>query len=174
MLRALVQIALVLGLAAVLLWGVDRLPGVLLGLPRGARSARSLLEAESRLGVKVRVPEAFRAAVDWPPARIATLRRGGPALAMTTRSRESGRSLSIFWVWGPRVPESLRPAGQTLHVVPLKLAGRPASVRTCLDDGSRTLQDLEWAEEGLRVALRFEGPTLELIRLGESLAAEVP
>ncbi len=172
--RAVLQIVGVVGLAGLALRGADALPGAVLGLPRGVILCASVEEVEARWGARLVLPAALADAFVWPPREIRYALRPVPALALRLEAREGAASLTIYRSRGAAIPERLRPPGRAFHSLELRVKGRAALLTTLTLADGRVWQDLEWTEAGGRAGLRFQGPTVELVRLAEAaLEAEL-
>ncbi len=167
--RAVFQIVGVVSLAGLALRGVDAVPGAVLGLPRGVILCASVEEAEARWGTRVGLPTGLAEAFVWPPREIRYALRPVPALALRLEAREGAGSLTIYRSRGPAIPERLRPPGRAFHSLEVRVKGRAALLTTLTLGDGRVWQDLEWTEAGGRTGLRFQGPTVELVRLAEAV-----
>ena len=174
MVRAALQIAMVVSVAGLVLRTADAVPGMLLGLPRGVIECASVEEAEARLGAKLRLPGGLAQAFLWPPRRIRYTTRPVPALAVSLEPRVGVLRLTVFRSQGSAIPERLRPLGRAFHSLEVRVKGRAATLTTLILTDGRVWQDLEWAEAGGRSGLRFQGPTVELMRLAEAVMEGEP
>lgn len=172
--RAVLQIVGVVSLAGLALRGVDAVPGAVLGLPRGVIQCASVGEAEARLGAKLTLPQGLAEAFVWPPREIRYALRPVPALALRLEAREGAVSLTIYRSRGTAIPERLRPPGRAFHSLEVRVKGRAALLTTLTLADGQVWQDLEWMEAGGRAGLRFQGPTVELIRLAEAMLEAEP
>ncbi len=170
MLRAVLQISVVVGLAGVFLRAADAIPGALIDLPRGVVVCASVEEAEARLGARLGLRSRLAPAWDWPPRQIRFTRRPVPAVAVTLAPRGGSGGLAFFRSLGPTIPELLRPPGRAFHSLEVKLGGNAATLTAVTLADGRVWQDLEWGAAGGRTGLRFLGPTVELMRLAEAMA----
>lgn len=166
--RAVLQMVGVVGLAGLVLRAVDAVPGAILDLPRGVILCASVQEAEARWGTRVGLPAGLAEAFVWPAREIRYAGRPVPALALRLEAREGTASLTIYRSRGTVIPERLRPPGRAFHSLEVRVKGRAALLTSLTLADGRVWQDLEWTEAGGRTGLRFQGPTVELIRLAEA------
>jgi len=159
--------ALTLASLALVLRGVDAVPGLVAGTPRGVSRHVTLEAAERRVGFSILLPSYFPEELVWPPEEIAT---AGRSVALRFRGRDAG--LALVLVEGPAdggVSATLLPRGEPFHTVDFDLGGRPARLVDLRLPPDGTWHELSFVEAGRRVVLRFRGPSELFLRMAESI-----
>lgn len=174
MARAVLQIVGVVSLAGLVLSGLEAVPGAVLGLPRGVSLAASLGEAERRLDTKLTPPPGWSGSFGWPPREIRYSLRPVRAVALRMEPREGAVNLTLYRSQGTVIPDRLRPPGRVFHSLEVWVKGRPALLTTLTLADNQVWQDLEWTEGAGRTAIRFQGPTVQLLGLAEALREAEP
>ena len=175
--RVIVVLAAVMGAAALALRALDAAPRLVTGERRGVARFLSIDGAEHALGVRLFVPAFFPDTLRWPPSSIRVF-AGPPAcasLAFDGRDGEPER-LVIYQAPGPRasIAMALMPSARALHRAEVDLsAGSATLVRVELADG-RIGNDLIWYRPDETLALRYDGPADELVRIAHSLRRRRP
>ena len=158
--------------AAVALKAADRVPALLAGTPHGARSYRTVSEAERATGVRLWLPASLPSDVDWPPFRIDAW--PGPPVSVALRANatsESRERLVIVQSIGtPTQPPSvlLEPL-QALLVTHVPVGRRAGVLTRGLEPSGRLVHDLAWDAGARRVTIRYAGPVEELLQLAAGL-----
>lgn len=162
---------------ALFLRGLDALPSLVTGEPRGVTRFRTPEEAAHRLGVSLLVPTRLPHLAAWPPARV----RAVLGRAATVEIRADGRDgrPARFVVFqavrqGGELSRVLVPEGEPFHEVPATVAGRPALLRSVRVAGEGEYHELLLDARGRRVLLRLDGPADELIASAASLSEARP
>jgi hypothetical protein len=153
--------------------GLGAVPGWIAGDSRAVRHARTIEEAERRLGARVLVPGYFPERLAWPPAeiRLAGGRRGSVRLAFA--ARDGGASVEMLEA--TRDGEPIR--GELLADRTVLRSGRavvgkaPATISDVLV-GGRPARELAWELHGRAVLLRSAGDVEELFRMARSAHRE--
>jgi len=163
----------VMGLAAVGLTALDRVPAVLTGTPPGVRIFASVEDAERDLGARIWLPRYYPETLRWPPARIEADAASPVTAAVRIPGKDDPRDrLVICESLGGRPvapPEALLPTGRILETVGVLVGSRRATlVRLQAEDG-RVLHDLSWDHGARRLTLRTAGPVEELLLIAASL-----
>jgi hypothetical protein len=163
----------VLAGAALALRAGDAIPGWIAGVPRGVSACASIVEAEARSGL--RLGNARGALDGYAPITggIRATARPIPAIAIAMQGGEGLHPLTLFQSRGGEIPATLRAPLPSFHeiVVPL-LPGLSASLKAGSQTDGSVWQDLEWADSTNHTALRFNGRTVELLRLARQLAED--
>ena len=172
--RAGLVLAVVLGGTALVLRTADAIPGWLAGVPPGVRLCASLAEAEARTGLRLD-PNLF-AAYEPVADGIRVTAKPEPAAAVTMQWRQDRRiRLTLFRARGKEIPAALRAPLPSFHEIAVPLEkGHSASLKAeALPDGS-VWQDMEWASALGATALRFNGRTVELLRVARRMIEAAP
>ncbi len=165
----LTTLAVLAGMALALRAG-DAMSGWIAGVPRGVHLCANVEEAEARtgrhLGAIRRVLGGYAIATDG----IRATARPVPALAIAMQDRE-GNQLTLFRSRGGAIPTSLRPSLPSFHEIAVPIqAGRTGSLKAERQSDGSVWQDLEWSDDSGRTALRWNGRTVELLRVARQLA----
>jgi hypothetical protein len=172
--RAVLQIVGVVSLAGLFLCGLEAVPGAVLALPRGVSQAASLGEAERRLDMKLTPPAGWSGSVRWPPQEIRYTVRPVRAVSLRMEPREDAVNLTLYRSQGNFIPDRLRPPGRVFHSLEVWVKSRPALLTTLTLADNQVWQDLEWTEGAGRTAMRFQGPTVQLLGLAQALRESEP
>jgi len=175
--RAVVALAAVTGLAAVSLRALDAVPRLVMGERPGVVRYQSIEGAERALGVRLFVPAFFPDTLRWPPSSIRVFAGppAGAALAFDGRDGEPER-LVIYQAPGPRasIAMALMPSARVLLRTEVDLSGGSATVvRVELANG-QVANDLIWYRPDETLALRYDGPADELVRIAHGLRRRRP
>ncbi len=162
---------------ALFLRGLDALPSLVTGEPRGVTRFRTPEEAARRLGVSLLVPRRPPGEAAWPPARVRAV--GGRAATVEIRADGRDGRPARFLVYQPvraggELSPVLVPPAEPFHEVPATVAGRPARLRSVRVAGGGEYNEVLVETAGRRVLLRLDGPADELIASAESLSEAGP
>jgi hypothetical protein len=174
--RAGLVMVVVLGGTALALRAADAIPGWLAGVPPGVRLCASLDEAEARTGLRLDHARALFADYELLADGIRVTAKPEPAVALAMRWRQDRRiHLTLFHGRGKEIPVALRTPLPSFHEIAVPLEkGRSASLKAeAMPDGS-VWQDIEWAVGSDATALRFNGRTVELLRLVKQILEDAP
>jgi hypothetical protein len=156
----------VLAGVALALRAADAIPGWISGVPRGVHLCATVAEAEARTGLRLdQIALTGRTA-----GSIRTTASPVPAVAVVMQGGDDKRELTFFRSRGGSIPATLRPPQSAFHeiAVPLK-PGLSASLKAERQADGSVWQDLEWSDGTTTTALRFDGRTVELLRLARQL-----
>lgn len=166
----LIAFAAVLTAVAATLFALDRVPGLLTGLPRGATRAASLAQLERELGVAIPLPAFYPSDLAWPPTEYRLF--PGPSAIVIVTSRETGEPALLIGASAPGLaalpPELLQPA-ETLQTSDSTFGARRATVARVRDEAGTIWHQAAWAAEGRMIVVRYRGDFLHLSRLVESM-----
>jgi hypothetical protein len=159
--------------AALALRAGDAIPGWIAGVPRGVSVCASMDEAEARSGLGLGNVRGALAGYVFTAGGIRATARPFPAIAIAMQGREGLHPLTLFQSRGGDIPATLRAPLPSFHeiAVPL-LPGLSASLKAGRQTDGSVWQDLEWADGTNHTALRFNGRTVELLRLARQLAED--
>jgi hypothetical protein len=166
--------AVILGACVVLLL-LDRLPGLLSGLPRGVLPVGTVEDAERTLHARLLLPAYFPDTLRWPPVAV-DIYFGPPAAAAVAFAGRTGPvvRLMVCQTIEPAgsVPVKLLPPGLILESARTRVGNDPGTLtRLQLDDG-RVVNELTWHRADRLFALRFDGPVEQLMTLAQSVNAD--
>lgn len=157
---------------AVLLRGLDAVPGWMGHDRRGVQPVDSVDAAARLFGGPVVLPAFFPDTIAWPPARIWVRTRPPRAVVLVFTGRAGGSErLRLCQVRGTDVPAECLPHARVLHRVTPDEAGLEAGVsleRVQRVDGTLA-HDLVWHQGPETVALRYGGSADELVAIARSL-----
>jgi hypothetical protein len=159
----------VLAGVALALRAADAIPGWISGIPRGVHLCATLAEAEARTGLRLGKIGVTGRGV----GRIRATASPVAAVAVVLRSDDDQSQLTFFRSRGGSIPTALRSPQSSFHeiAVPLK-PGLSASLKAERQADGSVWQDLEWSESAVTTALRWNGRTVELLRLARQLVEE--
>jgi hypothetical protein len=156
----------VLAAAALVLRAGDAIPGWLTSMPRGVRHCASVALAEARTGLHLGKLRDGLAGYVLTAGGIRASARPIRAVAITMGRGDAGTQLTFYRSRGGEIPATLRPSLPTFHSLMVQLRpGLSASLRAERQSDGSVWQDLEWSNGTTRTALRFNGRTVELLRL---------
>jgi hypothetical protein len=163
-------LAVLAGMAIVLRAG-DAIPGWISGVPRGVHVCASVDEAEARTGLHLGKIREGLPGYTLTASGIRAAARPIPAVAVAMQGREG--KLTLLRSRGGEIPATLRAPLPSFHEIVVSLVpGLAASLKAeKLSDGS-VWQDLEWKDDTGSTALRFNGRTVELLRVARQLAKD--
>lgn len=170
---ALASIAVVVAVAAVLLYALDAVPAWVTGEPRHVRRARTIEEVERRLRTRLVVPYYFPETFAWPPARIRYAVGPPGAAALAIEDRSGHTRLFLAQKLGPgAIPERLVPDAQVLNASPVSIGSARGTLSRIVVDGEMEWE-VRWEQGGRSLLVRSTGSVDELIRIARS-AREAP
>ncbi len=166
------SLALVIAGSALVLHGIDAVPGLLTGEGRGIVRYESIEGVEHAFGARLALPAFFPDSLRWPPERV-RLHAAPPVTAALSFAGRDGQAdrLAIYQARGARasIPMSLMPAGRVLHRVAVPVTeGEAALYRVQLPNGS-IRNDFIWHRDEASLALRYAGPADELLSIALSV-----
>jgi len=161
----------VLGLAALALHGLDRVPAYLQPgtMPQTFASVQA---AERGLGMRIPLPAYFPDYLEWPPASVVARQRPGPQVSLLFRLQE-GDDLGLAMLIAPEkaLPPTLPmpiPA-VVLSSRQIDLDGTSALLVTGRGPTGGPFNRLSWVANGYRYTLATSRPVAELLRMARSL-----
>ena len=165
---------MVLAGVALALRAADAIPGWFSGVPRGVHLCTSVQEAEARTGLRLdKAAFAGRTA-----GSIRTTASPVPAVAVVAVVTEGGddrSQLTLFRSRGGSIPTTLRPPQSSFHEISVSLKpGVSASLKAQRQADGSVWQDLEWSEGEITTGVRWNGRTVELLRLARQLVGGAP
>ena len=165
--RATTTLAVLAGMAIVLRAG-DAIPGWISGVPRGVHVCASVDEAEARTGLRLGKLREGLAGYALITGGIRAAARPIPAVAIALRGDEG--NLTFFSSRGGEIPTTLRPPLPSFHEIAVSLGpDLSASLKAERQSDGSVWQDLQWTDGTGSTALRFDGRTVELLRLARQL-----
>jgi len=168
------MLAVLAGTALALRAG-DAISGWLSGVPRGVHLCASVAEAEVRTGL--RLGQVGQGLGDYAPTEggVRATARPAPAIAIAMRDGHGTSLLTLFGSTDGAIPSTLRPPLPFFHEIAVPLGpGLSASLKAERQPDGSVWQDLEWSHGTGKIALRFNGRTVELLRLAKQLAEAAP
>jgi hypothetical protein len=97
-----------------------------------------------------------------------------PAVALAMQADDGKSQLTLMRSRGGGIPATLRPPLPSFHEIAVPLGpGLSASLKAERQADGSVWQDLEWSDGAVTTALRFNGRTVELLRLARQLARAV-
>ena len=161
-----VTLAVVVGLLKVLNWAPGALePGLMSRYP-------SVEAAASRLGIRqIYVPAYFPESLGWPPAEILAQSKPYQAVVMEfVRAGDGQTVLVISQAASPHFEPDVAIRFHTIsETVPLDLSGRKARLDAGVCEDRSACSRIQWDEGQLRIVLTMKAPSVELIRIAESM-----
>jgi hypothetical protein len=158
----------VLAAMALVLRAGDAIPGWISSVPRGVHLCASVAEAEARTGLHLDKLRQLGRPV--AAGGIRTTASPIPAVAIAMQAVDGGSQLTLFHSRGGEIPATLRPPLPSFHTLAVSLQpGLSASLKAERQADGSVWQDLEWSDGTTRTALRFDGRTVELLRLARQL-----
>lgn len=124
--------------------------------------------------MKLTSPAGWSGSFSWPPREIRYSMRPVRAVALRMEPREDTLSLTLYRSRGAVIPVGLRPPGRVFHSLEVRVKGRPALLTTLTLADNQVWQDLEWTAGAGRTAIRFQGPTVQLLGLAQALRESEP
>jgi hypothetical protein len=169
--KAWLHMILTLGILAFALRTADAVPQWITGQPRGSVRVNDLQEAQQVSGLAIQIPPSI--AASYRPREIVAVHPPAAGVAITLQPMAGGHGFSFFRLNSAKRAQQLLSPLPAFHEIKVQVAGRPARLRAVRAPDGTVTQELEW-QGSLRTVVRFQGPTLELLSLGEKLAAVMP
>ena len=165
-------LAVLVGVALALRAG-DAISGWISDLPRGVHLCASVDEAEMRTGLHLGELHKVLAGHALIAGGIRSTARPMPAVALAMQAGDGKCQLTLYRSHGGAIPATLRAPLPSFHeiAVPLRL-GLSASLKVERQADGSVWQDLEWSDGETTTALRFNGRTVDLLRLARQLAGD--
>jgi hypothetical protein len=161
-----VTLAVMVGLLKVLNWAPGALePGLMTRYP-------SIEAAVSRLGIrKIYVPAYFPESLAWPPAEILAQSKPYQAVVMEfVRARDRQAVLVMSQAANPHFEPDVAIRFHTIsETVPLDLGGRKARLEAGMCEDRSACSRIQWDEGKIRIVLTMKAPSVELIRIAQSM-----
>ena len=149
----------------------DAIPGWVSDLPRGVHLCASVNEAETRTGIHLGKLHETLAGHALIAGGIRATARPFPAVALAMQSGDGTTQLTLFRSRGRAIPPTIRPPQTSFHEITVSLRpGLSASLKAERQADGSVWQDLEWSEGTTSTALRFNGRTVDLLRLARQIA----
>lgn len=168
--RAIGGFVAVLAAIVTVLAGLDRLPGLLADLPRGATRVAELADLERKLGRPVPLPVVYPDDLAWPPADLHLY--PGPAALVIVNARASGTPALFIATAAPGVPAlspRLLPPVTVLQTSESTFGARRATVARLQDAGGAIWHEVSWPDRGTLTVVRYRGDVLRLGRMVETM-----
>jgi len=166
------SLAAVIAGSALVLHGVDAIPGLLTGDGKGIVRYESIEGVERAFGERLALPAFFPDTLRWPPDAVRFHAAPPVAVALSFAGRDGQADrLAIFQARGARasIPIQLMPAGRVLHRVAVPVnEGEATLYRVQMPDGSMR-NDFVWHRDDVALALRYAGPADELLSIALSV-----
>lgn len=161
-----ITLAVVVGVLKFMNWAPGALePGLM-------SRYQSINDVESTLGIKkIYVPAYFPETIGWPPAAILAQSSPYPAVIMEFARASDGETMLVMTQTASRSfhPEVAIRFHTISETVPLDLRGRSAQLDAGLCEDRTACSRLEWDEGDVHLMLTMEAPSIELIRIAESM-----
>ena len=161
-----ITLAVVVGVLKFLNWAPGALePGLM-------NRYQSINDVEATLGIKkIYVPAYFPETIGWPPAAILAQGSPYPAVVMEFSGGSDGETMLVIVQaasrdFDPEVAIGFHSASET---VALDLRGRSARLEAGLCEDRTACSRLQWDEGELHLMLTMKAPSVELIRIAESM-----
>jgi hypothetical protein len=158
----------VLAGTAILLRAGDAIPGWISSVPRGVHLCANVDEAEARTGLHVGKIREGLGGYTFTVGGIRATTRPIQAVAIAMQGREG--KLTFLHSRSTEIPTTLRPPLPSFHEIAVPLGpGRSAFLKAERQSDGSVWQDLEWTDGTGSTALRFDGRTVELLRVAGQL-----
>lgn len=164
----------VTGATAVLLGGLGKAPGWIVGEERHVKSVESVDAAARRLRARLYLPAYFPRRLAWPPDAVRVAGGRGGSVAITFKSTEDGLpSLIVFQstVAGEPISPLLLGRPRVMHESKTRVGTIPAVLANVVIDGA-VWQQLTWQIDGIALALRARSAEPEIHRLAHGVRRE--
>ncbi len=162
----IVTVAVLVGVLTVLNWAPGALePGLMKRYP-------TVDAATTSLGIrKLYVPAYFPESLGWPPAEVLAQNKPYQAVVMSFAHTGNGETaLVISQAANRRFEPDVAIRFHTIsETVPLELRGRKARLEAGICEDQSACSRIQWDEGGGRVMLVMKAPSVELIRIAESM-----
>jgi len=171
--RTFAGLAVVMGMAALLLAALDSVPSWVAGEPRDVRRVSTVEEAERRLRARLFLPGYFPQTIEWPPSavRVVPGQSGGASLAFDGRSG-GHYMLLVQAARSPEVPARLLPPATVLDESPVWLQGQRVTLRRIVGPDGSVWRELSWKAKERGLVLRSRGTVEEMLRMARSAREE--
>lgn len=174
------SLAVAASLAALVLRGLDQVPALVTGEPRGVIRVKDLEAAERLLGAHLLVPTFFPESVKWPPAAV-RVARGAAADASAAALEFTGREgrwtrLVVCQTLGKAdsFPKGLVAPGREWYATPVTVAGEATELQSVRVGAEGSFDQLLVHRGGRLILLRYDGPADELVRMAATLRESRP
>jgi hypothetical protein len=132
-------------------------------------------EAEARTGLHLGQLREGLGGYALTASGIRATARPIPAIAIAMQDGEGKNQLTLFRSRGAAIPSTLRLPLPSFHEIAVPLGpGLSASLKAERQTDGSVWQDLEWSNGAMTTALRFNGRTVEMLRLARRLAEAAP
>lgn len=159
-------LAALVGLLALFNWAPGAFePGLMKRYP-------SVDAVTSGLGIrKLYVPAYFPDSLGWPPAQILAQDRPYRAVVMSFTHAGNGETVLVISQSASKrfEPDAVIRFDTVSETVPLDLRGRRAQLEAGLCEDRSACSRIQWDEGGTRIRLVMKAPSVELIRIAESM-----
>jgi len=163
----------VLAFVALALRAGDAVPGWISDLPRGVHLCASVDEAEMRTGLHLGKLYQGLPGNALLADGIRATARPFPAVAMALQGGDGKSQLTLFRSRGGEIPATLRTPLPSFHEITVPIGPRlSASLKAERRADGSVWQELEWSEGTITTALRFNGRTVDLLRVARQLAQD--
>jgi hypothetical protein len=171
--RMVASFAWILAATVAALGALGAVPGWMGGESGALRHARTIEDAERRLGARVLVPGYFPERLAWPPAeiRVAGGRRGSVRLGFAARDGGAGVEMLEATRDGEPIHPELLQDRTVLRSGRAVVGKAPATISDVLVAG-RAATELAWELHGRAVILRSAGDVEELFHMARSAHRE--
>ena len=161
-----ITLAVVVGVLKFMNWAPGALePGLMSRYQR-------IDDVQSTLGItKIYVPAYFPETIGWPPAAILAQNKPFPAVIMEFLRASDGETMLVITQAASRrfQPDVAIRFHAVSETVPLDLRGRSARLEAGLCEDGTACSRLEWDEGDVHLMLTMRAPSIELIRIAESM-----
>jgi hypothetical protein len=160
-----------------LLAGLNELPRVFGGEPRGVIAYESVSAVQSRYRVSLWRPRALPRGWSPQPARV-RVAVAAPRWVEMRFERRSGSGLRVCQTVGTAAagavpPPVLLDEAEVLQADPVVIGGREATIRRLLLASGAIVHEVWWREDGRQVMFRLEGSVEDVMAVGRSAFGEV-
>lgn len=170
-LRAIGVWAAVMAAATATLAVLDRVPGIVAGVPARVHVYGSIEDAEAALGERIWLPGYYPEELRWPPARVEVSFSSPATVALRIASRTDGRPCLVIAesIGQPAAPPpALLPPAEPMETTSVEV-GRHRGTLARVLVGTTELHDLWWDQGERRITLRYSGAVGRLLLLAGSL-----
>jgi hypothetical protein len=168
---------MVIGAVALVVKGLDWLPGLVTGTPQSVRVYSSISDAEQAIGARLWIPAYYPDTLLWPPIRIDAW-PGPPtsvAVRVADRKTREERFVLIQSIDAPgAAPAALLDPVLVLESSDVAVGGRTGRLSRVLTADGQVLHDVSWVHGERRLTIRFHGPAEQLLLIAESLERSRP
>ena len=163
---------LVVGLAALLLHGLDMLPAYLPGSAPVVKEYGTLEEAASELGFNIVVPVYFPSYLAWPPAKVQVQLQPFPMVRMTFLSSNQNTEILLIYqmVSDSRGLPTPLPWIETVYQqIPVTINDSQGELIVGKRANGDVVNATHWTVEGRHFLLVTTQPVQELLTLSRSM-----